>query len=79
MASIKKTCENMKITILPDITENAGLNGEKFDATLEPEVKSWFQQVESTWKSCTCYLCGCYSERMLNSYSFSLQTNAAQL
>lgn len=52
MASIKKTCENMKITILPDITENAGLNGEKFDATLEPEVKSWFQQVESIWKSC---------------------------
>lgn len=56
MASIKKTCENMKITILPDITENAGLNGQKFDATLEPEVKIWFQQVESIWKSCT-YFC----------------------
>lgn len=53
MASIKKTCENMKITILPDITEKAGLNGQNFDATLEPEVKGWFQQIESTWKSCT--------------------------
>lgn len=63
MASIKKTCENMKITILPDITDNAGLNGQKFDAALEPEVKSWFQQVESIWKSCMQFDIFCLHEK----------------
>lgn len=47
--SVQKTCENMKITVLPDITIRAGLNGENFDAALPLDVENWFQSYKQMW------------------------------
>lgn len=42
----------MKITIVPDITSNAGLNGQPFDSTLEPELLDWFNNLKNIWGMC---------------------------
>lgn len=50
--NIKKTTENLKITIVPDITSNAALNGSAFDATLTPDVAQWLENLRQTWNLC---------------------------
>lgn len=50
--SVKKTCENLKITVVPDITATAGLNGQPFDGELEPDWREWFEQLKSSWFTC---------------------------
>lgn len=42
----------MKITVLPDITIRAGLNGENFDAALPLDVENWFQSYKQMWTIC---------------------------
>ncbi|XP_059616804.1 exonuclease mut-7 homolog [Phlebotomus argentipes] len=48
-SAVLKTRGNLKITIVPDRTQNAGLNGKPFDATLSPEVQVWFEQFKQIW------------------------------
>lgn len=50
--NIRKTTENLKMTIVPDITENATLNGTSFDATLHPDVAQWVAVLQETWNKC---------------------------
>lgn len=49
---VRKTCQNMRITVVPDITANAGLGGQPFDATLEPEIVAWFNNFTEMFKYC---------------------------
>lgn len=50
--NIRKTTENLKMTIVPDITENAALNGTSFDASLHPDTSQWFEVLNQTWNKC---------------------------
>lgn len=50
--NIKKTTENLRMTIVPDITTNAALNGMSFDATLTDDVQKWLNGLKQTWASC---------------------------
>lgn len=50
--NIKKTSENLKMKIVPDITANAALNGSSFDASLTTEATQWLQSLRQTWLSC---------------------------
>lgn len=52
--NIKKTTENLKMKIVPDITENAALGGSSFDASLTTEAAQWLQSLRQTWLSCKC-------------------------
>lgn len=52
--NIKKTTENLKITIVPDITSIAALNGTAFDATLSPDVEQWLEGLRQTYNMCMC-------------------------
>lgn len=54
--NIKKTTENLKMKIVPDITEHAALNGSSFDASLTTEAAQWLQTLRQTWLACM--LCG---------------------
>lgn len=49
---VQKTAQNLKVTVVPDVTLNACLNGETFDATLPPDVKEWFNHLKQSWTSC---------------------------
>lgn len=50
--NIKKTTENLKMKIVPDITENAALNGSSFDASLTSDALDYLQKLRQTWVSC---------------------------
>lgn len=39
--------------IVPDITENAALNGSSFDASLTTEASQWLHSLRQTYLSCT--------------------------
>ncbi|XP_031636670.1 exonuclease mut-7 homolog [Contarinia nasturtii] len=47
--NIKKTTENLKMKIVPDITQNAALNGSSFDASLTSDAAQWLQRLRETW------------------------------
>lgn len=44
--------QNLKITVVPDITTGAGLNGEDFDKALSPEMDNWFEDFKETFGKC---------------------------
>lgn len=48
------TCstQNLKITVVPDITTAAGLNGENFDCKLSAEMEVWFEDFRETYNKC---------------------------
>lgn len=50
--NVKKTSENLKMTIIPDITANATLDGSSFDTTLSYEKAMWLEKIRSTWVAC---------------------------
>lgn len=50
--NIKKTTENLKMKIVPDITENAALNGSSFDASLTTDAAQWLLSLRQTWLAC---------------------------
>lgn len=50
--NIKKTAENLKMKIVPDITENAALNGSSFDAGLTSDAAQWLNHLRQTWLAC---------------------------
>lgn len=39
--------------IVPDITENAALNGSSFDASLTTDAAQWLQSLRQTYLSCS--------------------------
>lgn len=47
--NVKKTSSNMKIRIVPDPLNNCGLNGQKFDSTLEPHILEWYKKFKNIW------------------------------
>lgn len=52
--NIRKTTENLKMKIVPDITENAALNGSSFDASLTSDAADYLNRLRQTWVSCKC-------------------------
>lgn len=50
--NIKKTTENLKMKIVPDITQNAALDGSSFDASLPVDASQWLQRLRETWLAC---------------------------
>ncbi|XP_065363553.1 exonuclease mut-7 homolog [Calliphora vicina] len=44
--------QNLKITVVPDITTAAGLNGQNFDCKLSPEMEQWFEEFRETYSKC---------------------------
>ncbi|KAM7349300.1 exonuclease mut-7 homolog [Cochliomyia hominivorax] len=44
--------QNLKITVVPDITTAAGLNGQNFDCKLSPEMETWFEEFRETYNKC---------------------------
>ncbi|XP_075156421.1 exonuclease mut-7 homolog [Haematobia irritans] len=44
--------QNLKITVVPDITAGAGLNGEDFDNTLSAYMENWFEDFKETFGKC---------------------------
>lgn len=40
------------MTIIPDITANATLDGSSFDTTLSYEKAMWLEKIRSTWVAC---------------------------
>ncbi|XP_013107191.2 exonuclease mut-7 homolog [Stomoxys calcitrans] len=46
------TTQNLKITVVPDITAGAGLNGEDFDNTLSADMDNWFEDFKETFGKC---------------------------
>lgn len=44
--------QNLKITVVPDITACAGLNGEDFDNTLSVDMDNWFEDFKETYGKC---------------------------
>uniref|UniRef100_A0A1B0D7B9 Uncharacterized protein n=1 Tax=Phlebotomus papatasi TaxID=29031 RepID=A0A1B0D7B9_PHLPP len=65
-SSVMKTRRNLKITIVPDKTHTAGLDGKPFDATLPPEVQAWFDQFKQIWNQCKLLFFGlyCWNDRL---------------
>lgn len=51
-SNVQRTTQNLKVTVLPDIRENAGLNGQAFDTTLPDDVQNWFETLNESWKTC---------------------------
>lgn len=47
--------QNLKITVVPDITTAAGLNGENFDCKLGAEMEIWFEEFRETYNKCKCF------------------------
>ncbi|XP_055913414.1 exonuclease mut-7 homolog isoform X2 [Eupeodes corollae] len=43
--------QNLKITVVPNITKSAGLNGEDFDAELPMALETWFTSYQTMWNS----------------------------
>lgn len=43
--------QNLKITVVPNITKSAGLNGEDFDAELPVALETWFSSYQTMWNS----------------------------
>lgn len=52
--NIKKTTENLRMKIVPDITEAAALNGSSFDASLSSDAAEYLSRLRQTWVSCKC-------------------------
>lgn len=50
--NIKKTTQNLKMKIVPDITENAALNGSSFDASLTMDASQFLMSLRQTWLAC---------------------------
>lgn len=50
--SIRKTVQNLKITVVPDVTAAAGLDGRPFDATLSSEEYETLHALRANWMSC---------------------------
>ncbi|XP_023297234.2 exonuclease mut-7 homolog [Lucilia cuprina] len=44
--------QNLKITVVPDITTAAGLNGQNFDCKLSPDMEQWFEEFRETYNKC---------------------------
>lgn len=49
----------LKITVVPDITAGAGLNGEDFDSALSADMDKWFEDFKETYNKCKfhTYIC----------------------
>lgn len=39
----------MKIRIVPDPLNDAGLNGQRFDKELEPQILEWYKKFKNIW------------------------------
>lgn len=50
--NVKKTSSNMKIRIVPDPLLDAGLNGQRFDKDLEPQILDWYKKFKNIWDIC---------------------------
>lgn len=50
--NVEKTCQNMKITILPDASRTAGLNDKPFDASFDDRTSGWFEQFKKVFNVC---------------------------
>ncbi|GBP05422.1 Exonuclease mut-7 homolog [Eumeta japonica] len=44
--------QNLKITVVPDITTAAGLEGKNFDSDINPEMERWFEDFRETYNKC---------------------------
>lgn len=55
-SNVQRTAQNLKVTVVPDIRLNAGLNGTAFESTLPVDVQQWFDQLKETWKRCMFHL-----------------------
>lgn len=51
---VRKTAQNQKITVVPDVTAAAGLDGRAFDATLSFEEQTLLQSLRQMWLTCEC-------------------------
>ncbi|XP_055843854.1 exonuclease mut-7 homolog [Episyrphus balteatus] len=49
--SLEIFTQNLKITVVPNITKSAGLNGEDFDAQLPMALETWFSSYQTMWNS----------------------------
>lgn len=52
MWSIRKTVQNLKITVVPDVTAAAGLDGRPFNATLTNDEYDTLQALRNNWMAC---------------------------
>ena len=44
--------QNLKITVVPDITTGAGLDGQNFDSKLSADMDNWFLEFSETYNKC---------------------------
>lgn len=44
--------QNLKITVVPDITTAAGLDGQNFDSKLSVDMDNWFDEFRETYNKC---------------------------
>lgn len=44
--------QNLKITVVPDITTAAGLDGQNFDSKLSVDMDNWFEEFKETYSKC---------------------------
>lgn len=49
---VRKTAQNQKITIIPDVTATAGLNGQPFDTKLTSDEELQLQALRSKFTTC---------------------------
>lgn len=50
--SVRKTVQNMKITVVPDVTAAAGIDGRPFNATLTADERTVLHSLRSQWTAC---------------------------
>lgn len=55
--SIRKTVQNLKITVVPDVTAAAGLDGRPFDATLSMDEYETLHSLRNNWMACAYFFC----------------------
>lgn len=51
---VRKTAQNQKITVVPDVTAAAGLDGRAFDAELSFEEQQLLHSLRQMWLTCEC-------------------------
>uniref|UniRef100_A0A1A9X004 3'-5' exonuclease domain-containing protein n=1 Tax=Glossina brevipalpis TaxID=37001 RepID=A0A1A9X004_9MUSC len=49
--SLVRTAKNLKITVVPDITTGAQLDGQNFDGELSAEVRVWFEKFKERYNT----------------------------
>lgn len=44
--------QNLKITVVPDITTAAGLDETNFDSKINSDMEQWFEEFRGTYSKC---------------------------